>query len=333
MMAVPIERLRTDLEALYLPPFGAPSTWRKIRQVLDEMARYAGVRETSDLTPPAVGKWLRAFPDRSPATARTLLSSFRVACSYSVRQGWLHSSPFDQRKLRDWLRDYDPDEDDPPQRHHSIVDLCRVLGDLQRDAAVGWKQHRLFALASITAMTGARAKEVQAAQVADFDLVERVFFVRPNARRRLKTRRSKRRVPLTGESVKILADWLPITGSVWAFPGARMNGPWIHGGPGYRPLDELKAAGERSGVNGLTFLSLRHSFITHSAGPWQVPDLISQRIAGHTSRKTTDGYRGFDRENVLSAVASISFGLTLPKEGEKHGQATGTTFSEGATPC
>jgi len=62
-------------------------------------------------------------------------------------------------------------------------------------------------------------------------------------------------------------------------------------------------------VTGLTFLSLRHSYITHSAGPWGVPDLLTQRIVGHTRRETTSGYRGFDPANVRSGIARISLGL------------------------
>lgn len=321
MPAVAIARLRTELECLYVAPFGAPATWRKIRQVLEEMERSAGVSTTGDLTPPAIARWIGAFPSRSHATAFTLLSSLRRACTYACSQGWLYSSPFDFRKLRDWLRDYEPADREAP-RHHSIADLGRVLGVLAAESADGWQNHRLFALVATTAMTGARAREVQAARVEDFDLAERVFWIRGNDRRRLKTKRSKRRVPLTAEAVRILADWLPQTRSVWAFPGARFTSPWTSGSPGQKPLDCLKAVGLRCGIVGLTFQSLRHSFITHSAGPWRVPDLISQRIAGHTSRATTDGYRGYDSSNMSAAVECISFGLKLPTtEGDKrHGQ-------------
>lgn len=161
-------------------------------------------------------------------------------------------------------------------------------------------------------MTGARAMEVQAALAADFDLRGLVFLVRPNERRRLKTRKSRREVVLPVELVPILDRWLPEGGSRWAFPGARRKSPWVGGSPGRKPLDELKAAGERCGVKGLTFQSLRHSYVTHSQGPWRVPDLLTQQLCGHTRRETTEGYRGFDRANAIEAVAGISLGLAPP---------------------
>ena len=318
MPAVAIQRLRTELELLYKPPFGAVATWRKIRQVMDELERVSGVKKTSDLRPPAVAAWVAAFPARKPATAFTLLSSLRRACSYAKSQGWLKSSPFEFRAIPDWLRDYDPEDqaDDPAQRHHSLADLSRVLSHLAGEASKGWEYHRLFALALATAETGARAREIQCSLVADFDLAGRIFSVRPNDRRRLKTRRSKRRVPLPAEVVAALDDWLPLTGSIWAFPGSRRRSPWAGGSPGRKPLDRLKAAGLACGLPNLTFLSLRHSYLTHASGPWGIPDLISQKIAGHTQRKTTEGYRGFDRANALAAVESISFGITRPKTTE-----------------
>lgn len=333
MPAVTITRLRDDLSRLYVPPCGAVATWRKIRQVLDEFERHAGVKRTSDLNPPAVAAWLTNAPVRSLATTKTLLSSFRRACTYAKSQGWLRCSPFEVRKLSHWLKHLEPsednwddewsDDDNARCRHHSLADLVRVMGYLSAESAKGWEQHRLFALATATAYTGARAKEVQCAKVADFNLARKFFRVVRNERRGLKTKPSRRRIPLPPELIPVLDDWLPLTGSIWAFPGARRKTPWQEGATGRKPLDRLKAAGMSCGVEGLTFLSLRHSFITHSAGPWRVPDLLTQKIAGHSKATTTAGYRGFDRANLLDAVSTISFGLTrpLPTEGESIGKA------------
>jgi len=321
MPSVPIQKLRDDLQALYLPPFGKLATWKKMRQVLDEFATYAGVKKTSDLTPTAIASWIRDSPrPRSPATTFSLLSAFRRACSYSIQRGWLKVSPFRFRKLNDWVPGYlpgeeaddDDDEGDRTSRHHPLSDVKRAMLHLQAESAFGWENHRLFAVAATTFLTGARAMEVQAAKVADFNLTTRWFKIRVNERRGLKTRKSRRKVPLTRELVSILAAWLPLAGSVWAFPGIRKVGPWISGGSGRKPLDRLKAEASKAGVEGLTFLSLRHSFITHSAGAWGVPDLLSQQIAGHTRRETTDGYRGFDESNIFAAIDSISLGLLPP---------------------
>jgi integrase len=314
LSSVPIARLKSDLEALYLPPFGAIATWKKIRQVLDEFAARAGVSRTSDLTPAAIARWLHAFPDRRPATALTLLSSFRRACTYAVMQGWLRGSPFAFRAMKDWIRDFEPDDtdEDAPARHHPLDAIRAVLRSLATSSAASWEDHRLFALAAATFYTGARALEAAGALAADFDLDAGLFKIRPNVRRRLKTRKSRREVALPPELVPILASWLPVCGSEWAFPGARRISPWMGGSPGKKPLDRLKAAGERCGVEDFTFQSLRHSYITHSLGPWKVPDLVTQQLAGHSSRSTTQGYRGYDRANARAAVAGISIGLHAP---------------------
>lgn len=312
MPSVSIDRLIGELEGLYVPPSGAVATFRKMRQVLREFAAHAGAKRATDLTAPAIGRWLAAFPARTPATSYTLLSSFRRACSYAVHCGYLRTSPFEFRRLSDWIRDYDPRER-KAARHHPLGDLKRAFAGLADEAARSWEAHRLFALAATTALTGARALEVQASRRADYDLRGRAFQVRPNERRRLKTKKSRREVVLPGELLPILERWLPEAGSEWAFPGARRRTPWMGGAPGRKPLDRLKAAGERFGVEGLTFQSLRHSYVTHSQGPWRVPDLLTQQLCGHTRRETTEGYRGFDRANALEAVAGISLGLAPPK--------------------
>lgn len=134
MPSTTLTRLIDELRGLYVPPHGAVATFRKIRQVLREFERAAGSRKTSDLTAPAIGRWLAAFPDRSPATAYTLLSSFRRACSYCVHSGYLRKSPFDFRKLSDWIRDYDPHDAKATPRHHPLADLKRVLAALAEGA-------------------------------------------------------------------------------------------------------------------------------------------------------------------------------------------------------
>ena len=310
-MAVSIDRLVTDLQALYVPPFGAVATFRKIRQVLGEFEREAGARVVKDLTATAVARWIGAFPDRTPATAYTLLSSFRRACSYAVLQGWLKSTPFDFRPLTKWVPDRGQGE--RKRRHHPIVDLEAVLGRLAEEARWSWEGHRLFALTMATFQTGARALEVQASRVEDYDLVGRLFSIRPNERRRLKTRQSRRSVVMPEELTGVMAAWLPYAGSEWAFPGVRRVSPWMAGSAGRKPLDCLKAAGERSGVVGLTFLSLRHSYVTHSQGLWRVPPLLTQQFCGHTRESTTEGYRGFDLDNAREAVQAIALGIAGPR--------------------
>jgi integrase len=311
MPAVTMARLMTDLQSLYSPPVKAIATWRKMRQALEEVERLAHVKKSSDLTVTAVADWLKHAPQRSPATTRTLLSSFRRACAYAKHRGWLRASPFEFRKLADWQPDYDPDEDDDEgQKHHPLADIRKVLLYLRGESVRGWEEHRLFAIAATFAYTGARAREVQCAQVATLDLVEHSFHIRKNERLRLKTKKSKRDVPLHSGLVPILIDWLGESGSIWAFPGVRRKSPWEGGSKGKKPLDQLKAAGLACGVEGFTAQSLRHSFVTHSAAAG-IPELLTQQMCGHTQKKTTKGYRHKDQPNLRIAMECLPYGDKL----------------------
>lgn len=322
MPSVTLDRLKQDLHDIYLPPAGAVATYRKIRQVINEFEIHAKCKLASDLTAPAVSKWLQKFPDRKPVTTFTLLSSLRRACNYAQKNGWLRVTPFEVRKLNDWVRDYDPgDDEEAKERHHSIEDLRKVLALLKVRSLRSWEGHRLFALACATLYTGARAREVQCSEVKDWDLNEGLFYIRKNERRTLKTQKSKRVVELPGELIDVMSAWVPKTDSDWAFPGARRFTPWEGGGPGRKPLDQLKAIGSELGIHGMTFLSCRHSYVTHSAA-FGIPELLTQELCGHTKRETTKRYRGKDRDNRKQAVNRVTFGLSVfePMGGEEHGK-------------
>jgi hypothetical protein len=44
-----------------------------------------------------------------------------------------------------------------------------------------------------------------------------------------------------------------------------------------------------------------------------VPELTTQKIAGHTRKSTTDGYRGFDMVTIRDQVDKINLGIEPPK--------------------
>ena len=66
------------------------------------------------------------------------------------------------------------------------------------------------------------------------------------------------------------------------------------------------------GVRGFTFLSLRHSFITHGTGPWGLTSGSLRQIAGHSTEATQRHYLGRDRTNLREAVATIAFPIPDP---------------------
>ena len=78
-----------------------------------------------------------------------------------------------------------------------------------------------------------------------------------------------------------------------AFPRSelqeRMDG---RHGAGHRPLDQVKAAGERAGVQGLSFLSFRHSFATNAASWGLTPEMV-KRVLRHTPIRRAETLRPF----------------------------------------
>lgn len=283
MSTVTIRYLTKEMRALYRPPFGA-------------------VAEINDT---AIASWISAYPARRPVTTRSLLSALRRACSYAVSRGWIKRSPFTFRSLEAWLGHYDAELDTPEPKHMSMDQLSCLMTFLSRNASIDWESHRLYALAMTAALTGARALELQASKVRDFDLPGKILSIVPNEVRRLKTKKSRRIVVLPEQLAQILDRWLPTVDSVWAFPGITRQGPWIHGGSGGKPLDRLQAAARECGIEGVTFHAFRHSYVTQSSSRWNVPDSLTQQLCGHTKATTTRLYRGFDLDNAHRAVGAI----------------------------
>jgi integrase len=206
-----------------------------------------------------------------------------------------------------------------PRQHHSMEEIARVLALMARDVErkTGWAQwraRRLQALASVVAYTGMRKMEAIGLMVEDILLDERLILIVPRDGNRLKTVKSAQPVPIPEALAPILADWLPRTGCVWAFPNSMHTNPWVGGSPGYKPLDRMRRLGKRAGVDDFTFLSLRHSWATH-AEYWGLSDTMIQRVLRHTSVRTQGHYRHADSANIRAATRGIDFGAIEPGEG------------------
>ena len=137
--------------------------------------------------------------------------------------------------------------------------------------------------------------------------------------RRMKTEMSSQPVPMPTALVPILEEWMghrldipePPAVSVpdcpFLFPNVTRTNAWTGGPWGFRPIDQLKAAGERAGVQDFTFLSLRHSYATH-AESWGLSAPMIQRVLRHTTVRTQQHYRHADVANMRAAVDGIDFG-------------------------
>lgn len=308
MPRVAWSRFRVEVLALYEPPARAKATWFAVRKVLD-LLESLGVRSPAELTPQVVSRFAAVQPDLAAATIKGRLSYLRPVCDYAVWKGYLERSPFEFRSR--WLRVDGPREDRPDHRdrHHPAESIARALRLADAEAAGGsWLSGRLQALVYTYAFTGMRCKEPLGMLVADVDLGSRLLRIRSNRARPLKTSGSGQPMAIAEDLADVLGRWIPRTGCDWLFPGIRLGGPWLYGGPGFRPLDQVKALGVRAGVDGLTIQSFRHTLSTLSEG-WGLGELELQRWLRHRRPRTQDHYRRTaDRASLLATASKINYG-------------------------
>jgi integrase len=318
---IPFVQLRSEFLSLYEPPLRAKTTRRGMRHMLDVVGSVLGAgATTADLTPSFVARLIATRPpELSPHSVRSLLVKVKVMCSYAHQQGYVRANPMGFRKT--WVRVGDPVR----KQHHPLADIRRVL-DLLADEVLAssgwprWRARRLQALACVVAYTGIRKLEALNLRVEDVDLAGSMIAIVERAGQRLKTISSAAPVPLPEALSPILESWMthrmdePEGGfpsppnCPCLFPNVTRSNVWKDGCPGTRPLDQLKAAGERVGVEGFTFLSLRHSFATHAEGAWGLSPAQIQRCLRHTSIRTQDHYRHFDLANMRASTCGIDFG-------------------------
>lgn len=307
MTEIPWTQFTNELDALYQPPFRAVATHRQVMQVLREVGGLPGVTTTGDLTAATVAAWIRAHPGRGPARTASNLRVLAVACCYALKAGYVDRSPFAFRGPACWVR---PDAGPASVRkpaHKSAAEIARVLELVDSEAAGGtWAAGRLQALVYTYAFTGLRRAEALHLEHNDIDLVRRVLTVRPKPTWRPKTLASSARLPIAAPLAAVLALWMPRTGCRWVFPGARLRGPWAGGPPGATPLDQVRAAGERAGVENLTILAFRKTLGT-LAKSWGFSQLELKALLRHTSIHTQTWYDEDDVEVLRPAADRITF--------------------------
>jgi len=174
-----------------------------------------------------------------------------------------------------------------------------------------WKAGRRQALAYVLAYAGLRAGEALRLELADVDLAARTVCIRPRQSYGLKTRASAATLPLADPLVEVLRLWLPRCGGHWLFAGVRQRGPWVGGHPGYRPLDEIRAVGERAGVPGLTLLGFRKTLGT-IAKQWGLGQLELKALLRHSNVETQRWYDEEQVESLRPAVGRIVYRVASP---------------------
>lgn len=334
---VPLARFVPDFLSFYTDKLRARSTRSRMSQVLRIVVELAGPNATTaDLTPALLSRFIAGRPaGESPHTTNGMLRALRVACNHAVSQGMLRVSPFAGRSP--FLRESAVLA--AKRRHHEIAAISRALAtakaDIDRKVPGSWSQwraRRLYVLVSVAAYTGMRRNEILYLRVEDVDIPNRVISIVSRSSNRLKTEASAAPIPMVEPLAAVLAEWFPhlaippdlpetapdwapednpdgIRDDGWLIPNVYRTGPWIGGRSGSgRPIDRLKRLGERCGIEGFTFQSLRHSFGTHAESAWGLSDLQIQRILRHTTTRTQKRYRHADMANLRAAVAGVGFG-------------------------
>lgn len=306
--SVPFDQFAHEILALYHPPLRRVSTFRKMRQVLAEIGAICPT--TGDLSPAAIAGWITTRPSRRSSTIRTLLVTLRAAARYGEARGYL-TSPFRFRSVAQWV----PRADEEPVRAHpGALEVAKVLLQADREAEAGaWHARRLRVLVYALAYTGARASEILALRAQDVELTQDVVWIRPHARRPLKTARSRRAIPIAGPLRSALENWLTRTDrpSDWLLPHTGLTGPWLSGAPAHKPIAAVRELGRRAGVEGLTLLGFRHAFAT-SADHWQIGPKALQNLMGHTTPITQWHYRHEDIEETRRAIDRVHFDRPSP---------------------
>ena len=310
MPTVTYARLTSELASVYAPELRQPATLAKIDQVLREM-NAVGLRRTSDITPGLVARWMAAHPERKAVTTHALLRSFRAVCSLCVSHRWIASNPFDYRKPSAWIplgAALESEEDDEPGGKARTADEIRaVLALLDAEAESGeWKPLRLRSLVYTYAFTGMRKHEALRLHRDDVDGVNKTIVIRTRDCTRLKNRRSRRQLVMPEPLADVLRPWLARVGSEWIFPGVTGKRPWTGGPPGHKPLDCIKAAGERAGVHALTIHAFRHTLATLSE-EWGWGEMELQRWLGHGSTRTSKYYRHRSQAALEASAAKVGF--------------------------
>lgn len=294
------QRFRADVLESYSPPLYPPHTLFAVRRVLDVLDGL-GVRSPADLTPELVGRFVTRPLARE--TIRGQVAYLRVFVGRLLRDGALRRDPFLARTR--WLPPMDP----PRRKHLGSSEIGLILSQCSSEALSGaWKDLRMRALIYSLAYTGARKSEILGLRLADYDPHDQVITIAPNPSRRLKTVSSEGSLPVCSALAGALDPWLTQVGSEWLIPRIDRRGPWLEGGPGHSPLEQLRALGRRAGVARATFAGFRHGYATRCAAQ-ALPPSFTSRMLRHTSPATAERwYVARDVEALRDNAERISFG-------------------------
>ena len=306
----------------------AASTVRQVERVLRELMA-VGVARSYQIDNEAIALWRRAWPDRSTETWKSNLRCLSAVCTIAKFEGYLRKDPFELHSVKKRVRDDARPKTKGPQYHRTPEEIRKVLELAAAEAKGGdWEAMRLSAYTHALFLTGARPGEIQHLLAANVDFRRGTIRIEPvqvpvrGGRTRWwrpKTVGSSKALPAGPRLLEILEAWervrlvprrqpryrIPIRRDCpFLFPGKSLVGPWTCGGPGVRPLDQIRELGERAGVADLVNKSARKSVGTH-AKTIGLGGLERKALFRHADLKTGEAYDEEDAETLRPAVKRI----------------------------
>jgi integrase len=309
MAAVSYNRFMSEVLEIY--GNRRPATREKMRQVLAEFGALEGVRKTSDLKPVIVARWLAAHPDRRPATIDSLLRTFASAVMIGIESEYLTVSPIGKRSR--WIHQLP--RPGATEWHRTPEEIKRFLDLLDHEAAGGrFLDRRTRVLGYLYAFTGLRKMEGLGLRWIDVELEASLIHIRPHPARPLKTSSAEASLWIHPKLAPVLSDWRAwlertwtYRATPWVFPNRTGVGVgfWQGGPPGSKPLDRIKAAGRRAGLDGLTILSFRKTIGTYARAWGLTPDEL-KRWLRHSGTGMQSYYREHDPTAERVELARIA---------------------------
>ena len=281
-------------------------------QVLREFEG-VGARCTSDLTDGTIARWVQAFPHRTPATLKSHLRCLSSLCTRARKKGYIRLDPFEVDGVSSWVA---PTVDRRPRNAYGPSRPKRSVGCSLLPMPGPWAARgrpRDCAYVYTVFLTGARSGEIQRLEIADVDFVRLTITIqpkwipvrgRPDRWWKPKTQGSSAEIPIGKMLSGVLWDWSRQCALRWLFPGKKLLGPWTSGGPGERPLDQVRQLGLDAGVPGLTNKAGRKGIGTH-AKVMNLTTFERREYFRHEDDETGDFYDDEKVESMRPAAAKI----------------------------
>jgi integrase len=274
----------------------APGTKDNAERVFKALKGFLGNKNLCDFTALDIENF-KAKRSETVAKAtvnidvRTLITAFNRAVDW----GKISKNPFSKVKQIKIA--------DQKKRHITDDEFIKIF-DAVEDA---WMKD----VAGFAYLTGLRLGEVMNLRWVDYDETNKRITVHSTVQNRVKGGKM-RVVSLPDDAVTILAK--RSKGSDWVFTNEK--GRHLTNDYGSRLFkNAVRTAGLSEDIH---FHSLRHSFGTKAAEA-RIPIHVIQKIMGHSSSKTTEGYIGDNQEFTAAEMQKITIPKTEAKKDETGG--------------